>query len=130
MVQNDPLADAMHKIAKYDALGRESVDIVNPNSMLKRIVKILNELGYLGSFDMAEDGKGGIMTLHLLKKINACGVIKPRYPIKVEDFEKWEKRYLLAQGFGVLLLSTNQGLMTHEQALKQNIGGTLVAFCY
>jgi small subunit ribosomal protein S8 len=73
---------------------------------------------------------GIIVKLPLLGKINNCGVIKPRFACSVDDMEKFEKRFLPAENFGIILISTSKGLMTLDEARKENIGGRLVAFCY
>ena len=44
--------------------------------------------------------------------------------------EKFEKRYLPAKGFGLIIVSTSKGLMTHVDAEEKNIGGKMIAYCY
>jgi small subunit ribosomal protein S8 len=62
--------------------------------------------------------------------INDCGVIKPRYSVKVAELEKYEARFLPAQNFGVLILSTTEGVVTHNRARELGIGGKLLAYVY
>ncbi|MCH7727682.1 MAG: SUMF1/EgtB/PvdO family nonheme iron enzyme, partial [Planctomycetes bacterium] len=59
-----------------------------------------------GSYKEVDDGRGGIIELNLLGNMNKCGVIKPRFSTTNETFEKWEKRYLPAKDFGILIVST------------------------
>ena len=47
-----------------------------------------------------------------------------------DEFEKFEERYLLARGMGILIVSTKWGIVTHNEAKKKNIGGKLLAYCY
>lgn len=68
--------------------------------------------------------------MNLLGTINKCGVVKPRYSVKVEDLEDFEKKFLPAKDFGIVILSTNKGLLTQNQAKEANVGGTIVAYCY
>jgi small subunit ribosomal protein S8 len=65
-----------------------------------------------------------------LGRINNCGVIKPRYSVKKNDLEKFEARYLPAQDFGVLILTTTKGVVSHVKAKELGIGGKLLAFVY
>jgi small subunit ribosomal protein S8 len=90
----------------------------------------MQEKQLIGSYEIVEDGKGGIININLLGNLNDCGVIKPRHRVKVTDLEKFEKRYLPAMGFGILIISTNQGLMTNAEAKEKNIGGTLISYAY
>ncbi len=46
------------------------------------------------------------------------------------EFEKWETRYLPAQDFGLLILTTNSGVMNHYDAKDARIGGKLLAYVY
>jgi len=98
--------------------------------MIKMVFTIMNEQGYLGSFEEVNDGKGGVLKVYLLGNINKCGVIKPRFSTTKHEFEKWEKRYLPAKDFGIIVVSTPQGLMTHYSAKEKQSGGKLIAYCY
>ncbi|HJK30340.1 MAG TPA: 30S ribosomal protein S8, partial [Methanocorpusculum sp.] len=62
--------------------------------------------------------------------INKCGVITPRFSVKVEDLESWETRYLPGKGFGIIILTTSKGVMSHEQARKLGIGGELLGYVF
>jgi len=44
--------------------------------------------------------------------------------------EKFEARYLPAQDFGILIITTNRGVMTHSDAKKMGVGGKLLAYVY
>ena len=62
--------------------------------------------------------------------LNKCGAIKPRYSVRKDGFEKFEKRYLPAKDFGIIFVSTPKGIMTHNGAKKKGLGGKLIAYCY
>jgi small subunit ribosomal protein S8 len=130
MSMNDTIASALSKIETYDKLGRKKVELTPSSKLLVGILKIMNELGYVGTFEEVDNKRGGIIVLNLINKINKCGVIKPRFSCELHEYEKFEKRFLLAKGFGVIFISTSQGLMTHIQAKEKKIGGKLIAYCY
>ena len=50
--------------------------------------------------------------------------------IEARWYEQWESRYLPAQDFGLLILSTSSGVMNHYDAKDARIGGKLLAFVY
>jgi len=130
MTLNDPIAMALSKMQNVDKLGKETC-VVGPSSkLLKKILTIMQDHQFVGEFKESHEQKGGVLTVNLLNKINKCGVIKPRFAVGKDDFVKFEKRYLPAQGFGSLIVSTSQGLMTIEDAKAKNIGGRLVSFFY
>ncbi|MGM5485265.1 MAG: 30S ribosomal protein S8 [Nanobdellota archaeon] len=130
MSMNDPLANALSKIVMYEKLGRDEVELTPASNMLKKILKILNKRGYVGEYKENEDHRGGVLTLSLLGKTNETGVIKPRTPCRIEEFEKYEKRYLPGRDFGIIFVSTSKGIIPHTEAKKKKIGGKLIAYCY
>lgn len=127
---NDPLAAALAKVLNAEKVGKREVLIKPASSMIKRVFTIMNEQGYIGSFEEMDDGRGGVLKVHLLGNINKCGVIKPRFSTAKHEFEKWEKRYLPAKDFGMIVVSTPQGLVTHNLAKDKQTGGRLIAYCY
>src|SRR3989344_8732912 len=129
MALNDPLANALSIILNAEGVSKRLCE-VKSSATIKKALSILNENGYLGEPKEVIDGRGNHITVQLMGKINKCGAIKPRYPVKVDEFKKFEKRYLIAQDFGILIISTPKGMMTHKQAREQNLGGRLIAYCY
>ena len=127
---NDPLAAALTKIVNAEKVGKKEVLIRPASKMIKKVMNIMNDHNYLGAFEELEDGHGGMLKIFLLGSINKCGVIKPRFSTKTSEFEKWEKRYLPAKDFGIIIVSTPEGVVTHNEAKKKNSGGKLLAYCY
>lgn len=127
---NDPLAAILSKIVNAERVGKKEVSIKPASIMIKKVLTIMNDRNFIGAFEEIEDGKGGILKVNLIGNINGCGVIKPRFATKNNMFEKWEKRYLPARDFGVIIISTPQGVMTHYEAKEKKIGGRLLAYCY
>ena len=127
---NDPLASALSKIMNCEKIGKKLCLIKPSSKVIKEILRLMNENNYIGEFTQIEDGRGGILKVNLLGKINKCGVIKPRSPIKNDGYEKLEMRYLPAKDFGVILVSTPKGILTHIEAKKKKLGGIVIAYCY
>jgi len=129
MALNDPIADSMSKINNA-VLALQSELVLVKSKLLISLLDKLKENDYIGGYELIEDRKQGKVKIQLLGNINKCSVIKPRYPVKVEEFETYERRFLPAKDFGILLISTNQGVLTQEEAKEKNVGGVLVAYCY
>ena len=127
---NDPLANALSTIKNAEIKGMDKCIIRPSSKMILGILSLLKDRGYVGSFEYVDDGKAGIFQVELIGNINNCGVIKPRYPIKRGDLEKWESRYLPARDFGLLILTTTEGIISHYDARKKGIGGKLLAYVY
>jgi small subunit ribosomal protein S8 len=130
MAGNDSLASALSKIDQAEKCAKPVVEIKVASRLLKQVLDILNANLYVGSYEEVKDTKGIHVSLNLLGNINGCGVIKPRSSFSYIDGEKIEKKYLPARGFGLVIVSTPQGLMTLKEATERKIGGVLVAYCY
>ncbi len=110
---------------------RKSECTVLPTSKLGiEILKTLQRDGYIGEFEHIDDGRGGKFKIKLLAKINKCGAISPRFKVKKDEFPVWEQQYLPAYDRGTLLVTTNQGVMSHHDAVSKGIGGFLIGYVY
>lgn len=126
----DPLADALSNLKNNESSGDLQCFIKPASRLVGRILKIMQEHGYIGEFEFIEDGRAGVFKVKLIGKINRCGVVRPRYSVGKGEFEKFERRFLPAAGFGLLILSTSRGIMPHHEAREKGIGGRLLAFVY
>jgi small subunit ribosomal protein S8 len=129
-MQQDTLNDAMSVIKNAEKVGKGECTVRPSSKLVGRVLKVMQESGYIRQFELVEDGRSRIFRVALLGHINDCGVIRPRYSVKVADLEKYEARYLPAQDFGVLILTTTKGVVTHMEAKKGGVGGKLLAFVY
>jgi small subunit ribosomal protein S8 len=129
-MQHDPLNDAMSSIKNAENVGKRICELKPSSKLIGRILKVMQDNDYISQFEYIEDGKAGIFRVELNGNINNCGVIKPRYAVKKRDVEKYEARYLPAQEFGVLILTTTQGVLSHNEAKKLGLGGKLLAYVY
>ena len=127
---NDPLANVMSLILNSEAIGKSECMIKPISRIIKELLKVMKENNYVGDFSEIEDGKGNYIRLNLIGNINKCGVIKPRYSVKNNDFERFEGRYLPAKNVGILFISTPMGIMTHYDSKSKKTGGKLLAYCY
>jgi len=129
-MQNDPLNDAMSVMKNASSIGKSECNIHPSSKLIGRVLKVMQDHGYINQFEYVEDGRAGQFRVMMKGAINNCGVIKPRYSVKVNDLEKFEARFLPAQDFGVLIISTTAGVITHARAKELGIGGKLLAYVY
>ncbi|MCD6434757.1 MAG: 30S ribosomal protein S8 [Candidatus Diapherotrites archaeon] len=126
----DTIANALIHIKNSDLANKKECIINTAPKMLAEILKIMKKLNYIDNFEIIEEGNKKIYKVKLAGKINECKAIKPRYAVKKDEFEKYEKRYLPARDIGTIIVSTSQGLMTHREAKEKGIGGRLIAYIY
>ncbi len=126
----DTLANLLINIKNCEKVGKTEI-ISRPISKVSTsVLKLMQEHGYIGEWEIIDDGRGSVYKITLVHRLNDCGPIKPRTPIRHNEIERWEKRYLPAQGFGIIILTSSKGIMTHQEAKKKGIGGKLLAFVY
>jgi len=129
-MQFDPLNDALSKLFNAEQAGKYNVDLSPASKLLGSVLEIMQISGYVGEIEKNDDGRGGKFIVQLRGAINQCGVVKPRHSVRRQEFDKWEGRYLPAQDFGLLILTTNSGIMHHKDAKENRIGGKLLAYVY
>src|SRR3989338_3050230 len=127
---NDPLTNVMSLILNNELIGKSECLIKPVSKVIKELLKVMKENGYVGDFKEVIDSRGNYIQLSLIGSINKCGVVRPRYSVKSKDFEKFEKRYLPAKDLGILVVSTPKGIITHYDAKSKKTGGRLLAYCY
>ncbi len=133
MVMLDTLANALATIQNNEMRGRKEVIIMPASKLIINVLRIMQQEGYIGEFEYIDDGRWGKVRVQLLGRINKCGVIKPRFSIRYMDLERmphWLRKYLPSRDIGILILSTPKGVITHREALRQRIGGVLLAYVY
>lgn len=125
----DPLADVLTVMRNAEKVGRSEC-VVSASKLIKSVLKIMQENKYIGGFEFVDDGKGGKFKVELGGKIIDANVIKPRFSVQIDEFEKYEKRFLPAENIGLLILSTSKGVIDHKKAKELNIGGKLISYVY
>ena len=126
---HDPLADALTVIKNAERIGGGKC-VVKSSKLIGNILKVMHDNGYIVSFEKIEDGKGGMFKVDLKGKIIDTKVVKPRFAVGVDEYEKWEKRYLPARNIGLLIVSTPKGVVDHKKAKELRLGGKLLSYIY
>ena len=126
----DPLNDAMAVIKNAELAGKGECTLRPASKLVGRVLDVMKQADYITAFERVEDGRGGFYRVTLKGSINNCGVIKPRAAVRRTELDKWEARYLPAQDFGLLILTTTQGVISQGRAKEMGVGGKLIAFVY
>ena len=121
----DPIADMLTRIR--NAIGAKHAKVDVPASNLKvEIARILKDEGYIADYKVS--GEGARKSLRIRLKYGSKGeavitslerISKPgcRVYIGRDDIR------LVLGGLGLSIISTSKGLMSGQQARKQNMGG-------
>lgn len=128
----DPIADMLTRIRNGNNAKHDSVDIPASN-IKKEIAQILLDEGFIGGFDVIEDGKQGIIRIELkygkynekvisgIKRISKPGL---RVYVKSDEIPK------VLGGLGIAILSTSKGIKTDKDARKEGMGGEVICYVW
>lgn len=125
----DPLADALTVIKNAERTGKGKC-VVKSSKLIGDILKVMQDNGYIRAFERIEDGKGGMFKVELKGKIIDTRVVKPRFAVNIDEYEKFEKRFLPARNIGLLIVSTPKGVMDHKKAKEIHVGGRLLSYIF
>lgn len=125
---NDPISDFLTRIR--NALMRRHESLRMPRSkMLTRLAEILQQEGYIESFETTDDGPRGQLVIHLRYMQDQSAAItrlarisKPsrRRYVGVEGIPR------VKNGLGIAIISTSKGVMTGNEARYNNMGGEVL----
>jgi ribosomal protein S8 len=123
-MSRDIISDVLNEIMNAKRAKKEFLVLTRSAKLLINILDMMKQYGYIEYEN--NDGKIKIN----IKQINECKAIKPRYSVNKKNIEKYIRRFLPARNFGYVIISTSKGLMTHQDAQDNKIGGSLIAYFY
>ncbi len=126
-MSHDIVADALNMIKNARRANKPSVRISRISNLLIEILKIMKQKGAIKKYKI--NSKEKTLDVSIGDMVD-CKAIKPRFSCNVDKIEKYRRRYLPARNLGTVIISTNKGLMTHEEAQEEKIGGSLIAYFY
>ncbi len=126
-MSQDTVADALNMMKNAKKARKESIEVSMVSNLLIEILKIMKQKNAIKKYKINPKEKSVEITLG---EISECKAIKPRFTVQKDQIEKYERRYLPARGMGTIIVSTNKGLMTNEEAEEEGIGGSLIAYFY
>ncbi|MHA1913273.1 MAG: 30S ribosomal protein S8 [Promethearchaeota archaeon] len=123
------ITDACCALKNAERARKNEVIISPASKSLQQILRIFQKHAYIGEFERYDDGRQGKFKIALMGRINECaGLLRLNY--KISQFESLERRLLPAPGLGIIVFTTNQGIMTMKEAEEQRIGGHALCYIY
>ena len=126
----DTLANGLITVVNNEMRNKRECMISPASKLLGRVLRIMQLNGYVGEFEFIDDGRSGKFKVQLLGRINKCGAIRPRFSVRTDSFEEWEKKFLPSREVGLLVVSTSDGVLSHKEVREKHVGGKLLAFIY
>ena len=127
----DPIADMLTRIRNALMVRKETVEIP-ASRMKKEIARILLDEGYVSNVEFVEDGYNGklLITLKYADGRSVIGGLKRVSKPGLRTYSGAENMPKVLGGYGIAIVTTNQGLMTDKQAKRQNVGGEVLCYVW
>ena len=128
----DTIADMLTRIRNALVAKHESVDVPASTTKLA-IAKILQDEGYIKSYEVVEDGVK--KNIHIVLKYgpNKQRVIVGIKRISRPGLRVYARKDALPKvlgGLGIAIVSTSSGVMTDREARKVGVGGEVLAYVW
>jgi small subunit ribosomal protein S8 len=126
----DPISDLLTRIRNANRALLPTIAL--PHSQMKEsIAHILKKEGYIG--EVSVEGKDKKTLKLKLKFEGKKGVIEGLRRVSTPGLRRYVASTEIPRvrgGLGISIVSTSQGLMTGNQARKNNVGGELVCYVW
>jgi small subunit ribosomal protein S8 len=124
----DPIADMLTRIRNALVARHDFTDI--PASKLKvALADVLRREGYIGGFEVKEDGARKILRVALAYGSDRKPVILGIQRVSKPGLRVFTGRGEIPRvygGLGIAIISTPQGVMTGKQARQRGVGGEVM----
>ena len=127
---NDPIADMLTRMRNAVNRGHKTVSIP-ASKLLESIAKILEAEGFINGYivEPSEDVPYDYIVVSL-KYVNGESAFRELKRISkpgLRIYKKYKDIIKFKGGLGISIVSTSKGLMTGKDAVKEKIGGELLA---
>jgi small subunit ribosomal protein S8 len=126
MSMQDTLADMFTRIRNAQMATKETVTM--PSSKLKvEVARVLKDEGYITDFAVTESAKPELTVT--LKYFEGKPVIEHLQRVSKPSLRQYKGKDALpkvADGLGIAIVTTSQGVMTDRAARKAGVGGEVI----
>ncbi len=126
-MSHDVVADGLNMMLNAKRAGKENVVVTKISNLFIEILKIMKQKDAIKKYKINPKDKSVEIAIG---DFTQCKAVKPRFTAQKDQIDKYMRRYLPARNMGTMIISTNKGLMTQEEALEEGIGGCIIAFFY
>ncbi|MCK9587987.1 MAG: 30S ribosomal protein S8 [Terrimicrobiaceae bacterium] len=128
---NDPIADLLTRLR--NATGTKKSEFKMPYSKLKsEVAKILKKEGYISDYELDTTEKHPQLKIRT-KFINKTSAIAGLKRVSRPGLRRYVGAGEIPRvlgGMGIAVLSTPRGVLSGQEARKQNVGGEVLAYIW
>jgi small subunit ribosomal protein S8 len=127
-MMSDIIADGLTRI-RNAAQRKMEVTKLNYSRLMEDVLKVFQEKGYIESYKVIEDGNKKFLNVTLKYDENGDSVINEVKRISKPGrrvYKGYEDIKNFKNGFGTIVVSTNKGVLSNDEAYKQKVGGEVI----
>ena len=128
MTMQDPLADMLTRIRNAQQVKIK--EITMPSSSTKvSVAEVLKQEGFIENFEASINKDGKAILSIVLKYFEGRPVIEEIKRLSRPGLRQYKRKDAIPEirgGLGIIILSTNKGVMTDRAARQQGVGGELL----
>ncbi|KAK2645462.1 hypothetical protein Ddye_020657 [Dipteronia dyeriana] len=122
------LNEALRAIVNAEKRGKATVELKPISTVMSSFLKIMKHRGYIKNFQVYDPHRVGRITVELQGRVNDCKALSYRQDIKARDIDGYVKRSLPTRQWGYVVITTPDGVLDHEEALRRNVGGQVLGY--
>ncbi len=131
LVSTDPIADMLARIRNAIAVNKYQVSLPHSNAK-EAVAKILAEAQFISSVSVDGDNKDKTLKLVLANEgqnAKITEIVRLSRPGR-RAYAKAKEIPVVKRGRGIVIISTSKGIMSGQEAKKNQIGGELICKVY
>ncbi|KAL9248600.1 Small ribosomal subunit protein uS8my-like protein [Drosera capensis] len=117
------LNEALRTIVNAERRNKGVAELRPISTVMCSFLNIMKTRGYIKDFQVHDPHRVGKITVELLGRVNDCKALTYRQDLKAKDIEKYKLRMLPTKQWGYVVVTTPNGVLDHEEASRQNVGG-------
>jgi len=128
MSMQDPLADMLTRIRNAQQVKIKEINMPASSTKIS-VAEVLKQEGFIESFEASSSGDGKAILTIVLKYFGGQPVIEEIKRLSRPGLRQYKHKDEIPEirgGLGIIILSTNKGVMTDRAARQQGVGGELL----
>ncbi|KAF3968009.1 hypothetical protein ACB098_09G116400 [Castanea mollissima] len=122
------LNDALRSIVNAEKRGKATVELKPISNVISSFLKIMKDRGYIKDYQVYDPHRVGRISVELQGRVKDCKALTYRQDIKARDIENYRLRMLPTHQWGYVVITTPDGVLDHEEAIKKNVGGQVLGY--
>ena len=121
---NDTLSDMLARIKNAQAMGKKQVEVID-SKLNRSVCDVLVDEGFVNAYDAIKVEDKPFLRVDLKYYMNkpVIQMIDRVSKSSLRVYKQCRDIPKVIDGFGVMVLSTSKGVMSHLKAREANVGG-------